>query len=137
MEITIELLSPLVIQGASSDLLRQALRLSPKPPRYYRVWRTGLYPDETVGTQRTYGIPLTDGDLPLAWQESGVYYVGQAREAVRALPDGSRLTLASAQAREIAQAFTEGLGRADWAALGWGQLFVRREAATAVGGVDA
>ena len=110
-DINVELLSPLVLQGADSDLLRKVRSVSRlRPPRFYRVWRTGLYPDATTGSSRAFGAPVTDGDLPLSWQRPGVYYVGQARDAVKALPEGSRFVFSPADAADVARRLHRGHG---------------------------
>jgi hypothetical protein len=124
-EIEIELLTPLVLHGSDLGLMAQAIRLRPQPPRRYRVWRTGIYPDITLEErERPYGARLDSADLPLAWQHSGPYFAGQSSEAVLALPEGSRFAFAPEQTAAVAHSFVAGTGRADWAALGWGQIFV-------------
>lgn len=128
-EFTVELASPAAIEGADLGILKDALRMSVRPPRVYRVWRTGLYPDQTDrenGGLHRYGVEAPGGtDVPLAWQAGDGYLYGQVTQPVRALPEGCRFTFDGAQAGTVAEAFVAGVGRADWAGLGWGQLFVR------------
>jgi hypothetical protein len=121
----VELLTPMVLGGSGVGLVTQAVRMQPKPPRFYRVWRTGAYPDMTHPEgRRVFGVKLDNADLPLAWQLAGDYYVGQTSQPVRALPNGNRFTLPGDAAEAAAAAFVHGLGRPDWAGLGWGQLFI-------------
>lgn len=124
-EFTVELASPAAIQGTHLGILQEALRMSVRPPRVYRVWRTGTYPDQTNGGLAVYGLAAAAADVPLAWQAGEGYLYGQATEPVRALPEGCRFTFAPERAAAVAAAFVTGVGRADWAGLGWGQIFVR------------
>lgn len=125
-DIEIELATPLVFEGSDMGIVKEAVRWQPKPPRRYRVWRTGVYPDSTsAGGTRVYGELAAGADLPLAWDPQGTYYVGQTSHAVPALPNGSRFAFAHEQATALANAFIDGVGRADWRALGWGQIFIR------------
>lgn len=124
-EIVIRFVAPVVVQGVEPGLLGEARSLSPRPPRRYRVWRTGVYPDAVSdGGRRTYGVQA-DATLELAWQEGQGYLVGQTSESVVALPEGSTFVFDGDKAPAVAAAFVRGLGRRDWASTGWGQFFVQ------------
>jgi hypothetical protein len=124
-EITIELLSPMVVEGEGGDIMRHALRFYPKPLRRYKVWRTGTYPDHKQdGHMHHYGDSVTATEAAIAWLPSEGYVDGAVSQSVAAWPDGSRFVFASTQAPALAAAFVAGLGRRDWAGLGWGQFFV-------------
>lgn len=123
-EIVIRFASPVVVHGAEPGLLGEARSLSPRPPRRYRVWRTGAYPDITSGEGwRVYGTKA-EGAFELAWQEGEGYLAGQASESVIALPEGSTFVFGPDKAGALASAFVRGLGRRDWSSTGWGQFFV-------------
>jgi hypothetical protein len=114
---TIELLTPMIFQAAGWRQLTPPERVQVKSPRRYRAWRTGLYPNATTGGRQEYGIQ-PDATQP--------FRVGQASAPAAGWPEGSRFgyTCDATRAAQIAEAFVTGAGRADWACLGWGQLFV-------------
>lgn len=115
--ITVELLTPLIFQATGWGPLEAPERVQVKSPRRYRAWRTGLYPNATTGAIHNYGVPVA---------ENALGRVGQASAPVAGWPEGSRFGYTSDTARtaQLAQAFVSGAGRADWACLGWGQIFV-------------
>lgn len=133
--IEVEMVTPLVFQGVDLGIIQGAQRWQPKPPRRYRVWRAGDYPDITRGGRHFFGRRLpttlpTAARPPMAWlPESTGYTFGETSQAVPALPDGSRFGFTPAHTAALADAFFTGVGRADWAALGWGQLFFRQPTA--------
>lgn len=123
--VTVELAMPMAYQGSHSALVDKAEQVALRPPRRYRVWRTGHYPSVTQQTeQHAYGPELDDADLPMAWLGGSGYRRGQTSESVVALPERSRFIFSRDHSAAIADAFVAGLGRADWSCLGWGQLFV-------------
>lgn len=115
--ITVELLTPMIFQATGWGMLEAPERVQVKSPRRYRTWRTGLYPNATTGGVHDYGVPVA---------ENALGRVGQASAPVAGWPEGSRFgyTSNAARAELLATAFINGTGRADWACLGWGQIFI-------------
>lgn len=115
--LTVELLTPMIFQAAGWGQLAPPERVQVKSLRRYRAWRTGIYPNATTGGRHAYGVQP---------DERSPFRVGQASAPVAGWPEGSRFgyTCDAGSAAQIAAAFVAGAGRADWACLGWGQLFV-------------
>ena len=149
--IDIEMVTPLVLQNNDMALMQQADRWYPKSLRRYRVWRTGIYPDITnskggrnfykKGRKLHADDPTTGqaehqpSDSPPSdnWHE---HVVGRTSQAVPALADGSKFGFAKDKVDLLADAFIKGIGRTDWASLGWGQHFFCTPSETASGGTS-
>lgn len=114
----LRLLTPLVLEDGlgATPLLGTGRTLDMPGLRRYRVWRTGYYYNAQEDTFTEIG--LEPGNL----EADGLLPGGQESEAVRAVPERSRVRIKAGD--PVADWFIEGVGNPSWTYLGWGQVVI-------------
>lgn len=118
----VRLLTPAIVGQGRDWLMTAAEQMVIKRFRRYRVWRTGDYYDQTDPSGlASYGMELGLGEDPGALRLPA----GRESDPVTGIPERSRFCVDATQhGVELARCFVRGVGRPDWAALGWGQVVI-------------